>query len=57
MGATALVRRQPALAVDEFARALTRSEMLGYLDYRHKRIRDTLAGMTDEHRPNNLGAA
>jgi len=26
----------------------TRSEMLGYLDYCRKRVRDTLAGMTDE---------
>ena len=26
----------------------TRSEMLGYLDYCRQRVRDTLAGMTDE---------
>jgi hypothetical protein len=28
--------------------AWTRSEMLGYIEYCRQRVRDTLAGMTDE---------
>jgi hypothetical protein len=38
----------PHWLLTRLAAPWTRSEMLGYLDYCRKRVRDTLAGMTDE---------
>ena len=38
----------PHWLITKLPAAWTRSEMLGYVDYCRQRVRDTLAGMTDE---------